>query len=98
MAGMTGIVSVTEATHEGISSLGGPVREAILDALRSVMDHGTFIATETGWHGQASQAWLEDFTGRYQALAANTAAQLDELVAWATTTFTEITGAGGGMA
>ncbi len=98
MAGISGVVSVTEATYEAVQALGGPVREAILDGLRGVLAHGTHIATDTGWHGQASQAWYDDFVARYDAMAASTAAQLDELVSWATSTFTAITGAGGGMA
>ncbi len=97
MAGISGVVSVTEATYDAVSALGGPVRQAILDGLAAVLAHGQHIATDTGWHGQASQAWLDDFAARHQTMASSTAAQLDELVSWAITTFGAITGAGGGM-
>ncbi len=94
---MAGVVSVTDVTQQAIADLGGPVREAIIDALGAVADHGTYIATDTGWHGGSSQIWLDDFTQRATTLINTTSSELDELVGWATRSFEEITGAGGGL-
>jgi hypothetical protein len=98
MVGMAGVVSITDVTQQAIADLGGPVREAIVEALSAVADHGTYIATETGWHGGSSQVWHDDFAQRAATLISTTSTELDELVTWATRSFEDITGAGGGLA
>jgi hypothetical protein len=94
MAGQRGVVSVSTVTQEAVSALRGRVAPAVVDSL---MQHGTHIATETGWHGGDSERWLAEFRGRYEAIRNRVQVDLEELCTHAEMSFREITSAGGGV-
>jgi hypothetical protein len=97
MAGQRGVVSVSTVTQEAVSALRGRVAPAVVDSLGGLIQHGTHIATETGWHGGDSERWLAEFRGRYEAIRNRVQVDLEELCTHAEMSFREITSAGGGI-
>jgi hypothetical protein len=97
MAGQRGLVSVSTVTQEAVAGLRGRVAPAVVDSLGGLLAHGTHIATETGWHGGASERWLAEFRGRYDAIRQRVQLDLDELCSFAESSFREISAAGGGV-
>lgn len=97
MAGQRGLVSVSTVTQEAVAALRGRVAPTVVDSLGGLIAQGTHIATETGWHGGDSERWLAEFRLRYESLRHRLELDLDELCAFAETSFRQITSAGGGM-
>jgi hypothetical protein len=96
MAGQRGLVSVTTVTQEAIVGLRGRVAPSVVEALGGLLAHGTYIATETGWHGGDSERWLAEFRGRYEAIRHRLQGDLEELCMFAESSFRGISSAGGG--
>jgi hypothetical protein len=96
MAGQRGLVSVSMATQEAVTGLRSRVAPAVVDSLGGLLTQGIHIATETGWHGGASERWLADFRARYEAIRHRVQVDLEELCSYAETSFREIASAGGG--
>lgn len=97
MAGVHGIVSVSDVTREAVQALRSRVAPGVLDALAQLMTQGHHVAFDTGWHGGDSERWLADFRARYDAIRARVDADLNELCSFAETSFAQITSAGGGL-
>lgn len=97
MAGVHGIVSVSDTTRDAVQGLRSRVSPGVLDALAKLMAQGQHVAFDTGWHGGDSERWLADFQARYDAIRVRVDADLNDLCTFAETSFAQITSAGGGL-
>ena len=97
MAGVQGLVSVSEQTAAAIAQIDAAVKPDFEAAFGSLRGFGTQIATETGWHGRDSEMWHDDFLAQVDGLQAGFAEQLTALERNARASYERIMAAGGNL-